>query len=85
MKTFGARLKNAREDKGYESAERFAHLLNMNPHAYRKYERGQSEPNFETLLRMCQLLDITPNDLLEERSKISSRRRSGQARSPAAA
>ena len=72
MKTFGERLKAAREIK-YESAEQFAHLLAMGPHTYRKYERGDSEPNYETLTRICGLLGITPNDLLPEASKRSRR------------
>lgn len=63
MKTFAERLKAARE-KHYESAQQFAQVLGMEPHAYRKYERGQSEPNFETLTRICELLELTANDLL---------------------
>jgi transcriptional regulator with XRE-family HTH domain len=65
MRTFAQRLKAAREDM-YDSAEQFAHLLAMAPHTYRKYERGQSEPNYETLTRICGLLGITPNDLLPD-------------------
>jgi len=64
---FGERLRRAREAK-YESAEQFSHLLSMEPHTYRKYERGDSEPNFETLTRICGLLGITPNDLLPDAS-----------------
>jgi transcriptional regulator with XRE-family HTH domain len=65
MKTFAERLKVAREAK-YPSAEQFAHLMAMGPHTYRKYERGQSEPNYETLTRICALLGVTPNDLLPD-------------------
>jgi len=64
MKTFGDRLKQAREAAGYESAQRFSGVLGLEPHTYRKYERGQSEPNYETLTRICELLSVTPNDLL---------------------
>ena len=64
MKTFGQRLKAAREAAGFDSAQRFAGVLNLEPHTYRKYERGASEPPFETLTRICELLDITPNHLL---------------------
>lgn len=62
MKTFAQRLKQAREAK-YDSASRFAGVLGLDAHAYRKYERGDSEPNYDTLTRICELLDITPNDL----------------------
>jgi len=63
MKTFAGRLRTAREAK-YETAARFAGVLNLDAHTYRKYERGESEPNYDTLVRICELLEITPNDLL---------------------
>jgi transcriptional regulator with XRE-family HTH domain len=64
MKAFGKRLKAARARAGYASAQSFAHVLGIEPPAYRKYERGAAEPNFETLTRICELLRVTPNDLL---------------------
>jgi Predicted transcription factor, homolog of eukaryotic MBF1 len=63
MRVFGQVLKNAREAK-FKSAQQFAEQLGLEPHTYRKYERGEAEPNFETLTRICQELGITPNDLL---------------------
>lgn len=66
MQTFAERLTEARERAGYKSAESFANVLGMNGPAYRKYERGTSEPNFETLTRICELLECTPNDLLPD-------------------
>lgn len=64
MKTFGNRLKKARSKAGYASAQQFAGVLGIEPHTYRKYERGASEPNYDTLTRICELLDVTPNHLL---------------------
>lgn len=64
MKTFGKRLKEARERAGYPSAQQFAGLIGKEPHTYRHYERGDAEPDFGTLTTICQLLKITPNDLL---------------------
>lgn len=64
MKTFSSQLRKARAAAGFKSAQQFAGTLGMEPHAYRKYERGESEPNYETLTRICELLKITPNDLL---------------------
>jgi len=69
MKTFAERLKAAREKAGYESAQQFAGAIGLEPHTYRKYERGQSEPNFETLARICEVLDVTPNHLLPSLAK----------------
>lgn len=70
---FGRVLKQARERK-YRSAQQFAEKLGIEPHTYRTYERGQAEPNFETLIRICDDLGITTSDLLptvSERDKGS--------------
>jgi transcriptional regulator with XRE-family HTH domain len=64
MNTFADRLRQAREAKGYKSAAKFANALGREEHTYRHYERGESEPDYETLERICHLLEITPNDLL---------------------
>lgn len=85
MKTFGDRLKKAREEAGYKSAQQFAGILGLEPHTYRKYERGAAEPNYDTLTRMCELLEITPNDLFPL-AAASRRRRHGRTNpQPAAA
>lgn len=65
MKKFSDKLRTARERK-YKSAQKLAEKLGLDPHAYRKYERGETEPNFETLVRLCEDLEITPNDLLPD-------------------
>jgi DNA-binding XRE family transcriptional regulator len=57
-------LKKARMRAGYKSAEQFAKKIDMHPAAYRHYERGNSQPNLETLSRICAKLGCTPNDLL---------------------
>lgn len=63
MKIFAKRLREARERK-YQSAQSFAAILGQEPHTYRHWERGDTEPDFESLTRICELLDVTPNDLL---------------------
>lgn len=63
MKTFGKRLRKARKVK-FRSAQKFSAQLGLEPHTYRKYERGQSEPNFEILMRICEALDIETSELL---------------------
>lgn len=67
---FANRLKTIRGAKDYTSAKDFALSLGIEPATYRAYERGEAEPNFSTLLRICQLLDISPNDLLLGRWKL---------------
>lgn len=64
MKTFGRRLRKARESGGYRSAQSFSAVLGVEPHTYRKYERGQSEPNFEILVRICELLQVDTSALI---------------------
>lgn len=64
MKTFGKRLRDARKRAGYDSAQQFAGVLGKEPHTYRHWERGEAEPDFEMLTRICELLTISPNDLL---------------------
>lgn len=64
MKTFGKRLKQARKAAGHKSAEQFAATVGLEPHTYRKYERGHSEPNFEILMRICETLKVPTSQLL---------------------
>jgi transcriptional regulator with XRE-family HTH domain len=73
MNTFAKRLKAARMRAGYTSAQQFAGALGMEPHSYRKYERGTAEPNFERLVEMCKLLDIDVNHLLPVNSDKTTR------------
>ena len=66
MRTFGKRLRKARAQAGFRSAQTFAEHLGIEPHTYRHWERGESAPNLKTLVRLCAELSITPNDLLPE-------------------
>lgn len=78
MRTFSRRLKLARTNAGYKSAQRFAAALGMEPHSYRKYERGTAEPNFETLLRICDLLKISTSELLPTDADAGQRDANGE-------
>lgn len=64
MRTFGAHLKDARVRAGYASAQEAALRLGIEPHTYRMYERGDREADYQSLIRICSLFGITPNDLL---------------------
>lgn len=44
----------------------FAQLLDMNYQNYSKMERGVYTPSLDKLLDICSILQITPNDLLQE-------------------
>jgi transcriptional regulator with XRE-family HTH domain len=63
MMTFGKRLKHHRLRAGYSSAAKFGEEMGILPVTYRTYEAGKAEPGFDTLLRICRRLGITPNDL----------------------
>lgn len=82
MKTFAKRLKAARMRAGYKSAQKFAGVLGVEPHSYRKYERGTAEPRFEILVRMCEMLDIETSELLP-RSVAGKGSHSGGSRAAA--
>ena len=63
---FAKRLQSFRLRAGFKSAELFAKAIGLEPHTYRKYERGDSMPNLDILTRICTNLRVTPNDLLPE-------------------
>jgi transcriptional regulator with XRE-family HTH domain len=80
MMLFGQRLKTAREKAGFPSAAKFAGALGMNEHAYRKYERGAASPPLDTITRICELLDVTPNYLLPIASEGRNGRNEGNVK-----
>ena len=85
MKTFGQRLRQARETAGFVSAAKFAGALGMGEHAYRKYERGQASPPLDTITRICELLDVEPNFLLPIAAEGRRRAAEGNAARKSAA
>lgn len=84
MKTFGKRLREARERAGYKSAQQFAGILGQEPHTYRHWERGESEPDFEMVTRICEILKVTPNELFPIAASASSTGSDSIARESAA-
>lgn len=75
-KAFSRRLKAARKERGYKHANAFARALGVEVPTYRAWERGQYLPDIPTLTRICQLLDLEPNDLLPLALKSKSRQSS---------
>ena len=64
LNVFAKELRKARLRAGFRSAQGFAEKIGLEPHTYRKYERGKTHPNFEVLVRICENLGVTPNDLI---------------------
>ena len=58
----GKNLKEARMLKGYTQSE-VALKLKMTQQQYSRFENGVFELNYEQIISLCTLYDITPNDL----------------------
>ena len=71
MEQFGDRLRAARKRK-YRFASHFAADLGLESPAYRRYERGEVEPDIELLVRMCDLLEVTADALIPTRAAESA-------------
>ena len=61
---FAKRLKAIRVPRGYRTARSFAEALSIDENRYTRYERGEVEPSLDLILKICSLLNATPNDLL---------------------
>ncbi len=61
---FAKRLKSIRVPKGFRTARAFAEALGIDENRYTRYERGEVEPSLELIMRICELLGATPNDLM---------------------
>lgn len=63
MKGFGQKLRNRARELGLADAT-VAERLGLSQQRYFNYVSDQTEPDFETLLRICRALDTTPNAVL---------------------
>ncbi len=63
MDGIGSRLRARGRALGLSDAE-IARRLGFGPSRYMNYVSDLREPDYATLLRICELLGITPNDLL---------------------
>lgn len=58
----GNNLKQARKDKGY-TQKQVAELFRMTQQQYSRFENGIFQLNYEQIIALCKLFDISPNDL----------------------
>jgi len=56
------RLKEYREKKQLSQRD-IAKMLDMTQQGYHKWESGASFPNAKQIVKLCNILDCTPNDL----------------------
>ena len=61
-KQIGKNLKEARKFKDLTQRE-VAQYLKMTQQQYRRFENGVFELNYDQILTLCRLYDITPNEL----------------------
>ena len=61
-KKIGQNLKEARKFKGLTQKE-VAAKLNMTQQQYSRFENGVFELNYGQILTLCQLYEISPNEL----------------------
>ena len=57
-------IKQAGKDKGYTQKE-IGEILHMTQQQYSRFENGVFELNYEQILKICKLYDITPNELFQ--------------------
>lgn len=60
---FHQKLKEIRKKRG-KTQKQMAELLSMAPNAYQRYELGTSEPNFQKVLAISAILDVSLDELL---------------------
>lgn len=63
MKVFQERLKELRNEKGLTQRE-VARLLEISTTCYSGYEQGYREPDFKTLIKLCEFYEVSSDYLL---------------------
>ncbi len=61
-KIVGNNLKEARKAKGLTQKEVASFML-MTQQQYSRFENGVFELNYDQILKLCKLFDVTPNDI----------------------
>lgn len=70
LRIIGDNLRTYRKKAGLTQFE-MAELAGIADRTYTDIERGEVNPRVQTLLRICQVLKITPNDLLVDESDLT--------------
>jgi len=60
---FAAGLRLARVRAGYKTARSLAIRLGIQENRYTRFERGAAEPDFSLIAQICDVLEVTPNEL----------------------
>jgi transcriptional regulator with XRE-family HTH domain len=75
MRILGEQLRQRAQELELSDAE-VARRAGLSPRRYGHYVTGQREPDLQTLVRICKVLNTTPNKLLgfDDRAKKKSAR-----------
>ena len=65
-KRVGQNLKEARKFKNLTQRE-VAEILHMTQQQYSRFENGVFELNYDQILNLCELLEISPTDLFNNK------------------
>lgn len=68
-KVVGNNIKEARKIKGLTQSQ-VAQIFHMTQQQYSRFENGVFELNYEQIVKICKLLEITPNDIFEFENEI---------------
>ncbi len=63
-KVVGNNIKEARKLKGLTQSD-VAKIFRMTQQQYSRFENGVFELNYEQIIKICNLLDVTPNEIFE--------------------
>lgn len=63
-KQVGNNIKEARKLKGLTQSD-VAKLFRMTQQQYSRFENGVFELNYEQIIKICKLLEITPNEIFD--------------------
>ena len=64
-KRIGENLKQARKFKNLTQSD-VAKILHMTQQQYSRFENGKFELNYSQILQLCELYDISPNELFDK-------------------
>ena len=63
-KEFGDHLRDLRKAMGYTQQD-MADMLNISRSTYTYYETGKSQPSFQNLKKLCEILEVDYNKILD--------------------
>src|SRR5262245_57866586 len=61
---FASQVRHLRAQKGFATARSFARALGIEENRYTRYERAESDPSLTLIPNMCEILGVSPNELL---------------------